>query len=62
MKHKFILLVVSIVMALFLPTNSYAQFGNLKSLGKMVKNKVTEKVNKAFLKQLYLLMRQQQMM
>ena len=44
MKRKSFLLVVSLVMALILPTTTYAQFGKLKSISKKAKDKVTEKI------------------
>ena len=43
MKRKSILLTVSLVMALFLPKTSYAQFSGLKELGKKVKKSVEKK-------------------
>ena len=41
------LFVVSFILTLFLPFTVNAQFGSLKSLGKKIKDKVTEKVNKS---------------
>jgi stage V sporulation protein AD len=38
---------VSFILTLFLPFTVNAQFGSLKSLGKKIKDKVTEKVNKS---------------
>ena len=47
MKHKSILLVVSLIVALLMPIPTNAQLSKLKGLGNKVKEKVTEKVNKS---------------